>query len=239
MASLDPPSKHQAFLALLQEGRPSLHLDARREGVIVPAHLKADAHLVLQYGIDLPIPITDLVVDDSGVRATLSFSRTPHQTFVPWPAVYVIATDDGRGVLYPDDVPSDVAIVPARADGDPEISGAGPRGRQASGIGDAVDDAAMAAPDGAELGGELPESMLEGAEGRTDGRKGSAGAQAQPPASPRRTLRSVPLEVVLPDPGTVPELDVEQVASSLASSGGAETVSGPRRRRKPQLRLVK
>jgi stringent starvation protein B len=228
MASLDPPSKHQAFLALLQEGRPSLHLDARREGVVVPAHLKADAHLVLQYGIDLPIPITDLEVDDSGVRATLSFSRTPHQTYVPWPAVYVIATDDGRGVLYPEDVPSDVAIIPARADGEPEIAGKGPAAQQAP----ALDDAVMSAPDGAELASGFPETIGGVAEGR-----GSAGAQ--PPASPRRTLRSVPLEVVVPDPGAVPELDVEQVASSLASSGGAEAVGGPRRRRKPQLRLVK
>jgi stringent starvation protein B len=234
MASLDPPSKHQAFLALLQEGRPSLHLDARREGVIVPAHLKADAHLVLQYGIDLPIPITDLVVDDSGVRATLSFSRTPHQTFVPWPAVYVIATDDGHGVLYHEDVPSDVAIIPARADGEPESAGAG---QTASAVGDVVDDAVMSAPDGSELAGGLPGTLAGVAEG--DSGSAGAGTGAQAPASPRRTLRSVPLEVVVPDPSAVPELDVEQVASSLASSGGSEVVGGPRRRRKPQLRLVK
>jgi hypothetical protein len=87
--------------------------------------------------------------------------------------------------------------------------------------------------------GELPETFGGGPEGKPDNRKGSAGALPQPPASPRRTLRSVPLEVVLPDPGAVPDLDVEQVASSLAGSGGAEAVNGPRRRRKPQLRLVK
>jgi stringent starvation protein B len=118
MAAPERPSKQDAFLALLREGWTSLHLDARRPGVIVPAHLRGEAHLVLQYGHDLPISIPDLEVDDYGVRATLSFSRTPHLTVVPWSAVYVVACDDGRGVLYQEDVPEDVSIVAARPTSD-------------------------------------------------------------------------------------------------------------------------
>jgi stringent starvation protein B len=95
-----------------------LHLDARRPGVIVPAHLRGEAHLVLQYGHDLPISIPDLEVDDYGVRATLSFSRSPNLTVIPWSAVYVVACDDGRGVLYQEDVPEDVSIVAARPPSD-------------------------------------------------------------------------------------------------------------------------
>src|SRR5215475_1611846 len=113
MMSPEHPSKQQAFLALLREGWTSLYLDARRPGVIVPAHLRGEAHLVLQYGHDLLIPIPDLEVDDYGVRATLSFSRTPHLTVVPWSAVYVIACEDGRVILYHEDVPDDVSIVAA------------------------------------------------------------------------------------------------------------------------------
>src|SRR5436190_45792 len=45
MAAPERPSKQDAFLALLREGWTSLHLDARRPGVIVPAHLRGDAHL--------------------------------------------------------------------------------------------------------------------------------------------------------------------------------------------------
>jgi stringent starvation protein B len=115
MMSPERPSKQEAFLALLREGWTSLHLDARRPGVIVPGHLRGEAHLVLQYGHDLPIPIPDLEIDDYGVRATLSFSRTPHLTVVPWSAVYVVACDDGRGVLYQEDVPDDVSIVATSA----------------------------------------------------------------------------------------------------------------------------
>jgi stringent starvation protein B len=118
MAAPERPSKQDAFLALLREGWTSLHLDARRPGVIVPAHLRGEAHLVLQYGHDLPIAIPDLEVDDYGVRATLSFSRTPQLTVVPWSAVYVVACDDGRGVLYHEEVPEDVSIVAARPPSD-------------------------------------------------------------------------------------------------------------------------
>src|SRR6185295_6230730 len=118
MSSSERPSKQDAFLALLREGWTSLHLDARRPGVIVPSHLRGEAHLVLQYGYDLPISIPDLEIDDYGVRATLSFQRTPHLTVVPWSAVYVVACDDGRGVLYQEDVPEDVSIIAARPPSD-------------------------------------------------------------------------------------------------------------------------
>jgi len=118
MSSSQRPSKQQAFLALLREGWTSLHLDARRPGVVVPAQLHGEPHLVLQYGHDLPIPIPDLEVDEYGVRATLSFSRAAHRTVVPWSAVYVVACDDGSGVLYAEDVPPDVTVVAARATSD-------------------------------------------------------------------------------------------------------------------------
>ncbi len=107
------PSKQQAFFALLKEGWTSLHLDARRTGVLVPESFRNEAHLILQYGHDLPIPIPDLEIDEGGVRATLSFSRTAHVTFVPWSAVYAVTGDDGRGVLFSEDVPSDVSVVAA------------------------------------------------------------------------------------------------------------------------------
>src|SRR5262245_63262078 len=118
MSSSQRPSKQQAFLALLREGCTALHLDARRPGVVVPTQLHGEPHLVLQYGHDLPIPIPDLEVDEYGVRATLSFSRAAHRTIVPWSAVYVVACDDGRGVLYSEDVPPDVTVIAARATSD-------------------------------------------------------------------------------------------------------------------------
>jgi stringent starvation protein B len=185
MSSSERPSKQQAFLALLREGWTSLHLDARRPGVIVPVMFRREAHLVLQYGHDLPIPIPDLEIDDYGVRATLSFSRTAQVTFIPWTAVYVVACDDGRGVLYAEDVPEDVPVIAARqtieADGASE--------------GDIGDDAASGA---------------EGAAERED--------------------------VVLPVARSV---RLHSVPADAATAALSEPPLVARRRKRPQLRLVK
>jgi hypothetical protein len=48
---------------------------------------KAMDTVTLEYGLNLPVPIDDLEITDSGIRATLSFSRTSAPTFVPWEAV--------------------------------------------------------------------------------------------------------------------------------------------------------
>ena len=105
------PSKRDAFIAFLREGWVSLHLDARRPGVVVPPAFASEPHLVLQYGRNMPIPIPDLDVSEQGVSATLSFSRAPHRTHVPWSAVYVVACTDGRGILYFEDVPQEVSLM--------------------------------------------------------------------------------------------------------------------------------
>jgi stringent starvation protein B len=226
MGSSDRASKQQAFLTLLQEGWTSLHLDARREGVIVPAHLKGEAHLVLQYGNDLPIPITDLIVDEEGVRATLSFSRTPQPTRVPWSAVYVIANEDGRGVLYNEDIPRDVAVVASKTETVTET------------VLDAVSppsaDPGQADP---ELATAATNTLPTTADGLDDLLLPARPASATPT---RRTLRSIPLESALEsDAAAPPPLADLSVGSPAAESSLPDTVPGVRRRRKPQLRLVK
>ena len=177
------PPKQQAFLALLKEGSTSLHLDARRPGVMVPDAFRQDAHLMLQYGYDLAISIPDLEVDEYGVRATLSFSRAPHLTVIPWTAVYAIASVDGRGVLYPEDVPGDVSVMSAAEPGE--------------------------VPEAAE---SLPAEVAAMAGSKT----GQGSGEGVPEGSIRR-LRSIPAH---PEP---------ELAEPLAV----------RRRRRPQLRLVK
>jgi stringent starvation protein B len=111
MDDSERPSKRDAFLALLRAGWASLHLDARSPGVVVPAPFSSHAHLVLQYGRNMPIPIADLEVTEAGVSATLSFSRIPHRTYVPWSAVYAVTCTNGCGVLYREDIPAEVALA--------------------------------------------------------------------------------------------------------------------------------
>ena len=117
MDGSERPSKQDAFLTLLSEGWVSLHLDARRPGVVVPAPFSSQTHLVLQYGRSMPIPIPDLEVTAAGVSATLSFSRVPHRTYVPWSAVYVVACTNGCGVLYREDLPRELRFFSQGDDG--------------------------------------------------------------------------------------------------------------------------
>jgi stringent starvation protein B len=113
MEASERPSKQEAFAALLNEGWVSLHIDARRPGVVVPTPFSSQAHLILQYGRNMPLPIPDLEVTPAGISATLSFARVPHRTYVPWSAVYIVACTNGAGVLYQEDVPPEVSLVPA------------------------------------------------------------------------------------------------------------------------------
>jgi hypothetical protein len=70
--------------------------------VVLPAHLmtlkwKEGKDVVhLEYGLDMPVPITDMVVTDDGIAATLSFSRVPFPTFVSWAAVRGFGCDGER-----------------------------------------------------------------------------------------------------------------------------------------------
>ena len=178
------PSKRDAFLSFLGEGWVSVHLDARRPGVKVPDELAGNRHLVLQYGRSMPIPIPDLRVDEAGVTATLSFSRVPHETFIPWSAVYIVACTDGRGVLYDEDVPKDLSLLAKPADGAPGAP--------------AEPGLAIAAGEGSggeEVEGEIPRG--------------------------KRLLRSVPA-------GDIPN-----------DLGGEPPAAPARRRKRPQLKIVK
>jgi stringent starvation protein B len=85
-----------------------LHLDPRSPGVVVPAGFKKQPQLVLQIGLNMPVPIPDLRLDEEGMSCTLSFNRAPFFCVVPWGSVYAMVGDDGRGMVWPDDVPEEV-----------------------------------------------------------------------------------------------------------------------------------
>ena len=108
MATL--PSKKDVLLGLLEKTSVLMHLDARREDVVVPRHLKTNPQLILQLGLNLAVPIRDLDVGDDGVRCTLSFSRTPFYCVLPYPAIFAMVSEDGgRAMVWPEDVPAEVA----------------------------------------------------------------------------------------------------------------------------------
>src|SRR4051794_12411955 len=124
MVATPPPSKKEQLLKLLERGSVFVHLDPRREGVAVPAWLAKKPQLVLQLGLNFPIPIRDLEIDDAGVRCTLSFNRAPFYCVLPWSAVYALVAEDGQVTVWPSDLPSE--LVPQV---EPAVRRATPRER--------------------------------------------------------------------------------------------------------------
>jgi stringent starvation protein B len=104
------PGKKDVARALLLKGSVFVHLDPRRDGVVVPAEYRRQPQLVLQVGLDLPVPIPDLRVDRTGVRGTLSFQRSPFTCTVPWEAVFAVVGSDGRGMVWPTSMPKEIAV---------------------------------------------------------------------------------------------------------------------------------
>ncbi len=106
--SLLPP-KLDVANKLLEESSLFIHLDPRATGVVVPTWFKKQPQLVLQVGLAMAVPIPDLQVGAEGISCTLSFSRQMHWCFLPWTAVFALVGDDGRGMVWPEDVPPEVA----------------------------------------------------------------------------------------------------------------------------------
>lgn len=104
-----PPPKKDVARALLLRGSVFVYLDPRGPRVSVPPWLADQSQLVLQIGLDLPVPIPDLRVDDGGVSGTLSFNRAPHACAVPWDAVFALVGDDGMGVVWEESMPAEIA----------------------------------------------------------------------------------------------------------------------------------
>ncbi|MDH4281856.1 MAG: ClpXP protease specificity-enhancing factor SspB [Myxococcales bacterium] len=103
------PPKLDVARYLLAQGNLFVHLDPRAESVVVPKWYRSEPQLVLQIGLDLPVPIPDLEVDAEGIYCTLSFNRAPFTCKVHWDAVFALAGDDGRGMVWPDSMPEEIS----------------------------------------------------------------------------------------------------------------------------------
>jgi stringent starvation protein B len=103
------PAKKDVARALLLRGSVFIHLDPRRSGVLVPARLRSQAQVVLQVGLDMPVPIPDLRIDEEGVFGTLSFKGVPFACFVPWGSVFALVGEDAKGMVWHADMPAEIA----------------------------------------------------------------------------------------------------------------------------------
>jgi stringent starvation protein B len=102
------PAKKDVATALLEGPSVFIHLDPRKADVLVPPYFKKQPQLVLQVGLNMPVPIPDLFLDDDGISCTLSFNRSPFWCRIPWASVYALVGEDSKGMVWPGDVPSEV-----------------------------------------------------------------------------------------------------------------------------------
>lgn len=111
------PPKREVALALVQTAASVfIHLDPRAVEVNVPSWFKNQPELVLQIGMNLVPPIVDLDIGEEALSATLSFNRRLEHCRIPWSAIWGLVGDDGRGMIWPESVPPEVAArAPGRA----------------------------------------------------------------------------------------------------------------------------
>jgi hypothetical protein len=197
------PPKKEVALALLERSNDRgifVHLDPRQATVVVPPWFKKQPQLVLQIGLNMPVPIPDLRLDDEGMSCTLSFNRSPFYCVVPWASVFAMVGEDGRGMVWPDDVPAEVPLSrqgqqPAPAQATPMRAVEGRQGR-----GDE---------------GEAP-AQASGAGGRARRRPGRQEAQG-PSGHPRGTRPGR-----LAEPGRVPGAGAQARSRTARRSGGVQ-----------------
>lgn len=131
MTQLLPPKKEVA-LALLERSNVDVYLDPRAKGVVVPPQFRKEPRLILKIGLNMPVPIPDLRLDDESMSCTLSFNRTKFFCVVPWLSVFAMVGDDGRGMVWPDDVPQELAVrVDNGAAPEPAVAPSGEEGSSA------------------------------------------------------------------------------------------------------------
>jgi hypothetical protein len=124
------PFKQDVAKQLLRKGSLFIHLDPRVSDVVVPPWLRHQAQLVLQVGLDMQIPISDLRVDGNGIFGTLSFSRTPFACNIPWNSIFALVGDEGRGMVYPESMPPEIVAEVEREAARSKISGLTPEGER-------------------------------------------------------------------------------------------------------------
>jgi stringent starvation protein B len=213
------PKKKDVALALLEQASVFVHLDPRTDKVYVPPWFKRQPQLVLQIGLNMAIPIPDLEVDDAGLSCTLSFNRSPHKCQIPWSAVFALVGDNGRGMVWPDDVPPEVA-----AEAEKQAKAQQAKAKMAAVPAPAVTAAAGATP--AKPAAKRKKAAAQAKGAATEAR------EAKEPKKTRAPRKRKPEPVAQPVPAAVPE-------AARTATAGANAAPKRKRELPPYLRVVK
>ncbi|KYF64391.1 ClpXP protease specificity-enhancing factor SspB [Sorangium cellulosum] len=235
-----PPKKDVALALLEREPSVFIHLDPRRPGVFVPKWFTGQPQLILQVGMNMAIPIPDLKVDDEGISCTLSFNRAPFLCRLPWHAIWALVSEDQRGMVWPEDIPADLAAQKQQRPqaGPPQKPGKRPRPRLA----------AVATPSDDERGAEASDEARARDRGRrpevdpveTGERRSASEAPARDAGAAVRPLASVPSPALAPvRPAAEEGEDDESGSSGEAEPRQRPGAGKPKRELPPYLRVIK
>jgi len=219
------PPKKDVALALLESSTVFVHLDPRADGVTVPPWFKKQPQLVLQIGLNMPVPIPDLSLDGDGVSCTLSFNRSPQFCNVPWKAIYALVGEDGRGMVWPDDVPPEVAAQTRVAGGDAKTK------KKKKPHLRAVEPKAAAAPAKPRTGGSLDAARTQAGEA-SEGKRVAVRRKGTRPAEVSDSVSSSSTTHVAPESHMASE-------SHAASESHVEAPPSSKKKLPPYLRVVK
>ena len=229
MSSPHPlPPKKEVALALLERSNDRgifVHLDPRQATVVVPPWFKKQPQLVLQIGLNMPVPIPDLRLDEQGMSCTLSFNRSPFYCVVPWASVFAMVGEDGRGMVWPDDVPAEVPL----SRGGPQAVAAPP--------------APMRAVDGAKKGTRDKDGKGDGGKAKRPRKRPALTAvpDRETPAAKKakapRPIRGETAQAASPRPIVSPAPAPKRVPAQRSAPSASN--KGKKRELPPYLRVVK
>ncbi|HEY3498350.1 MAG TPA: ClpXP protease specificity-enhancing factor SspB [Polyangiaceae bacterium] len=221
------PRKKDVALSLLEQATVFVHLDPRGEKVRVPPWFKRQPQLVLQIGLNMPVPIPDLQVDDDGLSCSLSFNRSPHFCVVPWTSVFALVGENGRGMVWPDDVPPEVQAAAEKQAKQAKLAAAPPPPPEPA-----------AAPEPAPKKRRKSRAKTASTEGAAPAAAGKPAAAAKRESARGKKKGATPAVRPAPVPALAPA-----TAASAAAPGTEKLASGPDSKRKrelpPYLRVVK
>ena len=85
--------KYSYFNELIDSNIVAVKIHTKSEGVSVPTDYKNHLSMVITWS--LKFKIDDLVIDEYGIKGTLSYNNKPHYTVLPWSSIWSISTSSG------------------------------------------------------------------------------------------------------------------------------------------------
>lgn len=83
--------------ALIRNDTVYVHFDPRQADFTKPVNNMYSAHMCIQMGYNMALPMGDYEHSATGFQVTLSFDRKPSTLWVPWGAVFAIVGSNDKG----------------------------------------------------------------------------------------------------------------------------------------------